>query len=160
LVFTNRSRGQILTNLPDRVDLRGTIKRSDVNVPKARQAITPKETRATWLETSTASRTLSIRTRPQRPHIPRPAIDDNKRMNLRISAATKAKLVRAAALRDTDLTNFVTQTALREAEAVIEAAEVIRLSGRDHARLPELLENPPSPNAKLRADIAALPADL
>lgn len=79
-------------------------------------------------------------------------------MNLRVSA--KAKLVRAAALRNTDLTNFVTQTALREAEAVIEAAEVIRLSERDHARVLELLENPPRPNAKLRAAIAALPATL
>jgi uncharacterized protein (DUF1778 family) len=92
--------------------------------------------------------------------MPRPAVDDNKRMNLRISAETKAKLVRAAALRDTDLTNFVTQIALREAEAVIEAAEVIRLSGRDHARVLELLENPPMPNAKLKAAIASLPTDL
>jgi uncharacterized protein (DUF1778 family) len=92
--------------------------------------------------------------------MPRAAIDDNKRMNLRISPETKAKLVRAAALRDTDLTNFVTQTALREAEAVIEAAEVVRVSGRDHARVMELLENPPAPTARLRAAIAALPADL
>jgi uncharacterized protein (DUF1778 family) len=92
--------------------------------------------------------------------MPRAAIDDNKRMNLRISPETKAKLVRAAALRDTDLTNFVTQTALREAEAVIEAAEVVRVSSRDHARVLELLENPPAPNARLRAAIAALPADL
>jgi uncharacterized protein (DUF1778 family) len=81
--------------------------------------------------------------------MPRTAVDDNQRMNLRVSAETKAKLVRAAALRDTDLTNFVTQTALREAEAVIEAAEVVRLTARDHAL-----------NAKLRAAIAALPDTL
>ena len=92
--------------------------------------------------------------------MPQAAIDDNKRMNLRVSPETKAKLVRAAALRNTDLTNFVTQTALREAEAVIEAAEVLRLSARDHARVLELLENPPKPNAKLRAAIAALPDTL
>lgn len=92
--------------------------------------------------------------------MPRAAIDDNQRMNLRVSAETKAKLVRAAALRDTDLTNFVTQTALREAEAVIKAAETIRLSARDHARVLDLLENPPKPNAKLRAAIAALPDTL
>jgi uncharacterized protein (DUF1778 family) len=89
--------------------------------------------------------------------MPRAAIDDNKRMNLRISPEVKAKLVRAAALRNTDLTNFVTQTALREAEAVIEAAEVVRLSERDFTRVLALLENPPKPNAKLRAAIAALP---
>ncbi|MFC3629873.1 DUF1778 domain-containing protein [Paracoccus angustae] len=92
--------------------------------------------------------------------MPQAAVDDNKRMNLRVSPETKAKLVRAAALRNTDLTNFVTQTALREAEAVIEAAEIVRLSARDHARVLELLENPPRPNAKLRTAIAALPDTL
>lgn len=92
--------------------------------------------------------------------MPQSAVDDNKRMNLRVSPETKAKLMRAAALRNTDLTNFVTQTALREAEAVIEAAEVVRLTARDHARVLELLENPPKPNAKLRASIAALPDTL
>ena len=92
--------------------------------------------------------------------MPRPVIDDNRRMNLRISPEAKEKLLRAAALRETDLTNFVTQTALREAEAVIEAAEVIRLSERDFRRIFELLENPPRPNAKLRGAIAALPAKL
>lgn len=92
--------------------------------------------------------------------MPQAAVNDNKRMNLRVSPETKAKLVRAAALRNTDLTNFVTQTALREAEAVIEAAEVVRLTAREHARVLELLENPPKPNAKLRAAIAALPDTL
>lgn len=92
--------------------------------------------------------------------MPRAAVDDNKRMSLRVSPEAKAKLVRAAALRNTDLTNFVMQTALREAEAVIEAAEVIKLSARDYARVLELLENPPRANAKLRAAIAALPHDL
>jgi uncharacterized protein (DUF1778 family) len=78
-------------------------------------------------------------------------------MNLRVSLEVKAKLVRAAALSNTDLTNFITQTALREAEAVIEAAEVIKLSERDYVRVLDLLENPPAPNAKLRAAIAAMP---
>ena len=92
--------------------------------------------------------------------MPRTAIDDNKRMNLRVSPEAKAKLVRAAALRNTDLTNFVTQSALREAEAVIQEAEVIKVSERDYMRILELLENPPKPNAKLKAVIAALPATL
>ncbi len=92
--------------------------------------------------------------------MPRAAVDDNKRMNLRVSAEAKAKLVRAAALRNTDLTNFVTQTALREAEAVIEAASVIKLSERDYLRVLDLLENPPAPNAKLRAAIAAMPKTI
>jgi uncharacterized protein (DUF1778 family) len=85
------------------------------------------------------------------------AVNENERMNLRIKPEAKARLVRAAALRNTDLTNFVTQTALREADAVIEAAEVLKLSDRDYGRVLDLLENPPKPNAKLRAAIAALP---
>ena len=89
--------------------------------------------------------------------MPRAAVDDNKRLNLRVSPEAKAKLVRAAALRDTDLTSFVTQTALREAESVIAAAEVLKTSQRDFTRILELLENPPKPNAKLRGAIAALP---
>lgn len=92
--------------------------------------------------------------------MPQATIDNNKRMNLRVSPETKAKLVRAAALRNTDLTNFVTQIALREAEAIIAADEVVRLSARDHARVLDLLDNPPKPNARLRAAIAALPDTL
>jgi uncharacterized protein (DUF1778 family) len=92
--------------------------------------------------------------------MPRVAVDENERMNLRVKPDVKARLVRAAALRNTDLTNFVTQTALREADAVIAAAEVLRVSDRDYTRVMELLENPPKPNAKLSAAIAALPATV
>ena len=92
--------------------------------------------------------------------MPRVAIDDNERMNLRVRPEVKARLTRAAALRNTDLTNFVTQSALREADAVIAAADVVRLSERDMLRVMGLLENPPRPNAKLRAAMAALPDTL
>lgn len=86
--------------------------------------------------------------------MPRAAVDDNERMNLRLRREEKAALVRAAALKNTDLTDFVLQLALREAKAVIEEADRIQLSKRDSLNL---LENPPAPNAKLRAAIAALP---
>jgi GNAT superfamily N-acetyltransferase len=43
--------------------------------------------------------------------MPRSAVDDNKRMNLRVRPEQKAMLVRAAALRNTDLTDFVLQPA-------------------------------------------------
>lgn len=92
--------------------------------------------------------------------MPRVVVETNNRMNLRLSSDAKAKLMRAAAIRNTDLTNFVTQTALREAEAVIQEAELIRVSQRDFTRIIELLENPPAPNAKLKAAIAALPDSL
>ena len=48
--------------------------------------------------------------------MPRVAVDDNKRMNLRIRPEQKATLIRAAALKNTDLTDFVIQNALREAK--------------------------------------------
>jgi uncharacterized protein (DUF1778 family) len=89
--------------------------------------------------------------------MPRAAIDDNKRMNLRVRPEQKAALMRAAALRNTDLTDFVLQPALREAKTVIEEAERIVLSERDSLMVLDLLENPPAPNARLRAAIAAMP---
>ncbi len=89
--------------------------------------------------------------------MPRVAVDDNKRMNLRVSPEQKATLVRAAALRHTDLTDFVLQPALREAKTVIAEAERIVLSERDSVAVLRMLENPPVPNAKLRKAIAALP---
>jgi uncharacterized protein (DUF1778 family) len=89
--------------------------------------------------------------------MPRVAVDDNKRMQLRVRPEQKATLMRAAALRNTDLTDFVLQLAMREAKAVIEEAERTRLSERDSLLVLDLLENPPAPNAKLRAAIAAMP---
>jgi uncharacterized protein (DUF1778 family) len=46
---------------------------------------------------------------------------------------------------------------LREAKAVIEESERIVLSERDSLLVLNLLENPPAPNAKLRAAIARMP---
>lgn len=65
--------------------------------------------------------------------------------------------MRAAALRNTDLTDFIVQIAVREARAVIKEAERIQLSERDSLLVLDLLENPPAPNAKLRRAIAAIP---
>jgi len=89
--------------------------------------------------------------------MPRIAVDDNKRMNLRVRPEQKATLMRAAALRNTDLTDFVLQPALREAAAIIEAADHVKLSERDSLRVLELLENPPLANARLRAAAKAMP---
>jgi uncharacterized protein (DUF1778 family) len=89
--------------------------------------------------------------------MPRVAVDDNKRMNLRLRPEQKATLMRAAALRNTDLTDFVLQLALREAKVVIEEAERITLSERDTRLWLDLLDNPPKPNRRLIAAIKALP---
>ena len=88
--------------------------------------------------------------------MPRVAVEDNERMSMRVRADEKAMLLRAAALENTDLTDFVLQHALRSAKAVIEEAERIRLSERDSLRVLALLEDPPRPNRKLRAAARAL----
>jgi uncharacterized protein (DUF1778 family) len=90
----------------------------------------------------------------------RSAVDTNNRMQLRMTPAHKARIARAAALQQMDMTQFVTRTALREADAIIAQAETIQVSTRDFTRILELLEHPPSPNAALKAAIEALPDTL
>ncbi len=89
--------------------------------------------------------------------MPRVAVEDNSRMSLRIPAEEKAILLRAAALRRTDLTEFVRQHSLNAARAVIQEAEHLELSERDSLRVLALLEDPPKPNEKLLAAAKSLP---
>jgi uncharacterized protein (DUF1778 family) len=78
-------------------------------------------------------------------------------MSLRIRAEEKALLLRAVALKHTDLTDFVIRHALSAAKAVIQEADELQLSARDSLRVLELLENPPAPNARLLAAAQTLP---
>ena len=48
--------------------------------------------------------------------MPRLAIENNSRVALRIRSAGKAKIMRAAALQHTDLTDFILRNALRAAD--------------------------------------------
>jgi uncharacterized protein (DUF1778 family) len=89
--------------------------------------------------------------------MPRPAVDDNNRVALRIRPADKALIMRAVALAHTDLTSFILRTVLREARAVIEEHERVQLTQRDSLLVMELLEHPPRANAKLRKAARALP---
>lgn len=66
-------------------------------------------------------------------------------------------LMRAVALKDTDLTHFVIGNAMRAARAVIEESDRMHVSERDSQRVLDLLENPPAPNARLMAAALALP---
>ena len=81
--------------------------------------------------------------------MPRAAVNNNSRVALRIRTADKALIMRAVALAQTDMTDFILRTALREAQQVIDEHERVQLSQRDSQRVLELLENPPAPNAKL-----------
>jgi uncharacterized protein (DUF1778 family) len=92
--------------------------------------------------------------------MPRQATEKTDRFNIRIPPAQKAMIARAAALSNKGMTDFIVEKVVAEAAAVIEAAEVLKVSKRDFERILELLENPPKPNAKLRAAIAALPRTI
>ena len=89
--------------------------------------------------------------------MPRVAVEDNSRMSLRIPAEEKAILLRAAALRRTDLTDFVRTHSLSATREVIQEAEHLELSERDSLRVLAVLEKPPAPNAKLLAAAESLP---
>lgn len=86
----------------------------------------------------------------------RNVVETNQRLQIRMSAAKKARIARAAAIQQVDLTQFVTESALREADAVIERSEHIELTEREFLQIMELLENPPPLNAKMKAAIASL----
>jgi uncharacterized protein (DUF1778 family) len=88
--------------------------------------------------------------------MPRPAVKDNNRLALRIRAADKAVIMRAVAVAQTDMTDFILRAALREARSVIDDHERVKLSRRDSLLVLRLLENPPAPNAKLRKAARAM----
>ncbi|HEY2147214.1 MAG TPA: DUF1778 domain-containing protein [Pirellulales bacterium] len=88
--------------------------------------------------------------------MPRAAVDGS-RLALRVRPDDKTLIMRAVALEQTDMTTFILRTALREAQAVIEEHERLKLTERDSRLVMELLENPPAANAKLRKAARAMP---
>ena len=89
--------------------------------------------------------------------MPRVPITDNHRVAFRVRPDDKALILRAVALSQTDMTDFILRTALREARIVIEEHERVALTERDSQRVLKLLEAPPAPNAKLLKAARALP---
>jgi uncharacterized protein (DUF1778 family) len=73
------------------------------------------------------------------------------RIGARVPHEVYATLCRAAELTGATVNQFLVQSALKEAQMVIEREEVIRLSPRDWTWLLQLMENPPKPNARLKA---------
>lgn len=72
-------------------------------------------------------------------------------IGVRVPHEVYKTLCRAAELTGMTVNQFLVQSALKEAHAVIEREAVIRLSPRDWSWLLQLIENPPKPNAKLKA---------
>lgn len=76
---------------------------------------------------------------------------DRGRITARVPMAVQETLEMAASLTGATLNQFVVQTALREAERIIEQERVIRLSARDTEAFLAELDNPLPPNAVLKA---------
>jgi len=74
-----------------------------------------------------------------------------QRIGARVPPDVYSTLTRAAELLGATVNQFLVQTALKEAQAVIERERTLRLSRRDCERLLDLLDHPPRPNARLRA---------
>jgi uncharacterized protein (DUF1778 family) len=90
--------------------------------------------------------------------MPRAAVQDNNRMSLRVRTVDKAKIMRASALSNTGMTDFIIRTAVEAAEQVIDRAERIELSPRDWKTVMDALDNPPPLNDRAIAALRALPS--
>jgi uncharacterized protein (DUF1778 family) len=77
--------------------------------------------------------------------------DKQDRIGARVPHDVYETLCRAAHLTGATVNQFLVQAALKEAQAVIEREETLRLSARDWNWLLDLLDNPPKPNARLQA---------
>ena len=72
-------------------------------------------------------------------------------IQLRASAETKAVLNRAAALRGQTLSEFMLESARRQAEETILDQRTFFLDDKNHARFLALLDSPVKPSAEVRA---------
>jgi len=79
------------------------------------------------------------------------AIAKQDRIGARVPHEVYETLCHAAALTGATVNQFLVQSALKEAQSVIEREDIIRLSPRDWNWLLDLMENPPKPNARLEA---------
>jgi uncharacterized protein (DUF1778 family) len=77
------------------------------------------------------------------------AATKSKRVSLRIDADGKRTLERATSYTGSSLTDFVITRALAAANEVIQAREMVMLSGRDWDAFLDALANPPQPSADL-----------
>jgi uncharacterized protein (DUF1778 family) len=78
-------------------------------------------------------------------------ITKQDRIGARVPHEVYQTLCRAAELSGATINQFLVQSALKEAQAVIEREQIIRMSARDWSWMLELLDNPPKPNTKLKA---------
>ena len=83
--------------------------------------------------------------------MPLPARRKDDVIQIRTSAEAKAVLNRAAALRGQRLSEFMLESAWRQAEETILDQRAFFLDDEAHARFLALLDSPTKPSAKVRA---------
>lgn len=71
------------------------------------------------------------------------------RLDLRVDAAAKERITRAASLRGQPVSAFVRDTVLREADKVVAAELTVTLSAEESRRFLAVLDRPFRPNARL-----------
>lgn len=74
-----------------------------------------------------------------------------ERLEIRMSAQSKAIITSVCEMLGISLTNFATYVLVKEAMEVMGQVEVFKPSLRDAKAMLEALENPPAPNEALRA---------
>lgn len=78
---------------------------------------------------------------------------NDARVTTRIPLSVKETLQQAADLSGATLNQFMVQAALKEANKILNAERIITLSERDADKVFQLIENPPKPNALLKAAV-------
>jgi len=78
---------------------------------------------------------------------------DRGRITARVPIQVQETLEMAASMVGSTVNQFIVQTALREAERIIEQERVIRLTERDAEAMLTAFDNPPMPNEKLLATL-------
>ena len=84
------------------------------------------------------------------------AMLERSRITARVSVAAQRTLETAAGLVGATVNQFIVQSALREAERVIEQERVIALSAENAVAFLSAIDNPPLPNIALSAALSNL----
>ncbi len=82
--------------------------------------------------------------------MPRTALTNSERLNLRLNPTAKQRIEQAAAFEGTTVSNFIVSSALATAERTIREHETMVLSRRDAEGFLEAVLNPPRPSPELR----------
>ena len=84
--------------------------------------------------------------------------DTKASINLRIGAGTRQLIDDAAALSGKTRTEFMVESARRQAIAVLLDRRLFGLDSDDYDRFMHALDNPPAPGPKLRSLLRRIPA--